>query len=81
MVATSPAARGDRGHVTDDRSITARKYAEGLVQKEGRDEAIRRSKNWFASSEPVEIILTKDGRAFAVPKPAAEALRAEDEGD
>jgi hypothetical protein len=78
-MATSRAAMGTRGDAkyADDRSITARKYAEGLLQKDTRSAAITRTRNWLASGEPLEVVLTPDGRTFAVPRPAAEALRAE----
>lgn len=76
-------ARGPRGDASlmDDRSITARKYQEGLLLKETRGAAITRTKNWLASNQPIEIVLDKAGRAFAVPRPVYEFLRAEAEAD
>jgi hypothetical protein len=74
-------ARGTRGHITDDRSITARRYNEGLLLKEARAAAITRTKNWLASGEPVELIIlpAPDNRVFAIPRPVVEFLSAEED--
>lgn len=78
-------ARGPRGDASlmDDRSPTARKYQEGLLLRETRAAAITRSKNWFASGEPIELITlpAPDNRVFAIPRPVAEFLRAEADED
>ena len=74
-------ARGPRGDAAlmDDRSPTARKYQEGLLLKEARAAAIIRTKNWIASNEPLELITLPDKRVFAVPRPVAEYLSAEED--
>jgi len=81
MIGSTYVSRGPRGDapIMDDRSPTARKFAEGLALKEGREAAITRTRNWLASNEPVEIVRASDGRTFAVPRPACAALvRAEE---
>jgi hypothetical protein len=77
MIGSTHVSRGPRGdaRIMDDRSPTARRFAEGLALKEGREAAITRTRNWLASGEPIEIILASDGRAFAIPRPAASVIR------
>jgi hypothetical protein len=79
MTAKYIPARGERGDVTDSRTLTGQKYRAGLAQKQNQDDARRRTQNCLTDGDFAIVTGVVSGRAYAVPREIAGMIGADND--